>query len=379
MRLDGVIGAGEAGDGVEQDDDVFFVFHHTAGFFDHHFGDLDVAFRRFIEGGADDFCRAAGAFHVCYFLGAFIDEEDEQVSIRGIFDDGVGDLLEQDGFAGTRRCDDEAAGAFTDGADEVEDSGGHLFRVAFEHEALIGEERGEVIEVGFIFGLIGFFVADLFHFEEGEEAFLFFWGADLAVDDVTCLEVEAADLGGGDVNIFRAGQVVEALRAEEAEAFGQDFEHAIGEQGATALGVVLEDGVDELLFFHRAEVLDPHGFGHLGEFGDRGCLEVTDIDWGRGWCLVLGWAWGLLLSSVAVSVLNGLVVAVLAFVASGEELLLSLSFWLVLGFCLWLLGGFAGDGFAGDRFAGSTSAGDGFASWSFCFSGGGLFGFDERF
>ncbi len=74
--------------------------------------------------------------------------------------------------------------------------------------------------MGLILCLIGFFVADLFDFEEGKEAFFFFWRADLAVDDVTGLEVESADLGGGDVDILRAGEVIEALRAEESEAFG---------------------------------------------------------------------------------------------------------------------------------------------------------------
>ncbi len=142
MGLDGVIGAGESRDGIEKDDDILFVFDHAAGLFDDHFRDLDMAFRGFIEGGADDFCRAAGPFHVGDFLRAFVDEEDKEVGIRGVLDDGVGDLLEEDGFAGAWGCDDEAAGAFTDGADEVEDSGGHLFRVAFEHEALIREEGG---------------------------------------------------------------------------------------------------------------------------------------------------------------------------------------------------------------------------------------------
>jgi hypothetical protein len=35
--------------------------------------------------------------------------------------DGIGDLLEDRGFAGARRCDDEAAGALADGGDQVDD------------------------------------------------------------------------------------------------------------------------------------------------------------------------------------------------------------------------------------------------------------------
>ena len=40
---DGVVGAGESRDGVEEDDDVVFVFDETFGLFDDHFGDLYVA------------------------------------------------------------------------------------------------------------------------------------------------------------------------------------------------------------------------------------------------------------------------------------------------------------------------------------------------
>ncbi len=130
---------------------------------------------------------------------------------------------------------------------------------------------------------------------------------------------------------------------------------------------MLEDGVDELLLLHGAEVLDPHGFGHLGEFGYGGCLEVADINWRRWGRLVLGGALGWL-PAVAGAVLCALVVSVvLAFVASGEGVLLPLARLLVLGFSGWLG---LGLGFL------SGFPADGFAAWSFRFSGNG-FGFDQ--
>ena len=67
----GVVGAGEAGNRVEQDDYVFFVFYHALGFFNHHFSHLDVALRRFVEGRGDDFA-AHGAAHFGNFFRAFI-------------------------------------------------------------------------------------------------------------------------------------------------------------------------------------------------------------------------------------------------------------------------------------------------------------------
>src|SRR3546814_4825394 len=50
---DGVVGAAEARDRIEQDDDILLVLDETLGLFDHHFGDLDVARRGLVEGRGD--------------------------------------------------------------------------------------------------------------------------------------------------------------------------------------------------------------------------------------------------------------------------------------------------------------------------------------
>ena len=60
-RNDGVVGAGETGDGVEQDDDVALVLDQALGLLDDHLGDLDVAGGGLVEGGADDFALDASA------------------------------------------------------------------------------------------------------------------------------------------------------------------------------------------------------------------------------------------------------------------------------------------------------------------------------
>ena len=53
VRLDGVVGAGEARDGIEQNHHVALVLDHAARLFDDHFGHLHVAFRRLVERGAE--------------------------------------------------------------------------------------------------------------------------------------------------------------------------------------------------------------------------------------------------------------------------------------------------------------------------------------
>src|SRR5205823_10188561 len=53
-RDDGVVGAGKAGEGVEQDHDVAFVLDEPLGLLDDHVGHLDVPLWRLVERGRDD-------------------------------------------------------------------------------------------------------------------------------------------------------------------------------------------------------------------------------------------------------------------------------------------------------------------------------------
>ena len=73
-----------------------------------------------------------------------------------------------------------------------------------------------------------------------------------------------ADLRRRDVDVVGPGQVVVVGRAQEAEAVGQDLEHALGEDQAALLGLRLEDLEDQLLLAHA---------------GDAGDLEVAWRSW----------------------------------------------------------------------------------------------------
>ena len=57
---DGIEGAPEAGDGVQQDDHVFLQLDQALGALDHHLGHVDVAGGRFVEASL----RYAGFFYV---------------------------------------------------------------------------------------------------------------------------------------------------------------------------------------------------------------------------------------------------------------------------------------------------------------------------
>ena len=70
-------------------------------------------------------------------------------------------------------------------------------------------------------------------------------GADGAGDAIADAEAEAADLAGADVDVVGAGQ--QAVAAHEAEAFVDDVEDAAGVGVARALGLALQDLVDEVV------------------------------------------------------------------------------------------------------------------------------------
>jgi hypothetical protein len=77
---DGVVGARQTRDRVEQDHHVFLVFDQALGFLDHHFGDLHMACGRFVE-RAGHHLGAHGALHVGHFLRALVDQQHDDVAL----------------------------------------------------------------------------------------------------------------------------------------------------------------------------------------------------------------------------------------------------------------------------------------------------------
>ncbi len=76
-RHHGVVGPGQAGDGVEQDDDVAPVLDQALGLLDDHLGHLHVARRRLVEGRADHLALHR-PLHVGHFLRPLVDEQHDE-------------------------------------------------------------------------------------------------------------------------------------------------------------------------------------------------------------------------------------------------------------------------------------------------------------
>src|SRR5882724_7515973 len=93
----------------------------------------------------------------------------------------------------------------------------------------------------FVLRLVRLFLIHRLDFEQREETFLVFRRTNLAGDQVAGLQIEAADLRWRNVNIFRAREVIETLRAQETKTFRQNLQHTFRKQDTSPLRVFLED------------------------------------------------------------------------------------------------------------------------------------------
>ena len=199
----GVVGAAEAGDRVEQDHDVAPVLDHSLGLVDHHFGDLDVARSRLVEGRGHDLGRD-GPAHVRDLFRALVDQENDQVALGVVLDDRVGQLLEQDRLTGPRRSHDQAALALSDRGQEVHDP--HfcvLGLTGLEGQALIRIERRQVLEVGHLDQLVGRLLVDGLELLEDEELVALLGATNPSLEEVSGPEAPATNLARRHVNVVR--------------------------------------------------------------------------------------------------------------------------------------------------------------------------------
>jgi hypothetical protein len=122
----------------------------------------------------------------------------------------VRDVLQHHGLAGLRRRDDETALALADRRAQVDRAGRDVLGRAvadLELEALVGEERREILEENLGLGRFGPVEVDVVDLEQGELALAVLRRTDLAGDGVAGAKPEAADLAGGDIDVVRTGQV----------------------------------------------------------------------------------------------------------------------------------------------------------------------------
>ncbi|MNQ93013.1 hypothetical protein D3C85_1084570 [compost metagenome] len=226
------------------------------GLLDHHVGNLDVTGCWLVEGGGDHF-TLHHALHLGHFFRTLVDQQDDELTVRVVVSDALGDVLQQHGLTGLGRRHDQATLAFTDGGCQVQHTGGDVFgrAVAPLHaQTLVGMQRRQVFEQDLVADVFRTVIVDLVDLEQREVTLALFRGSDLAGNGIAGTQVEATDLARGDVDVVRAGQVGAVCATQEAEAVGQDFQHTVAKDILTTLGVRLEDREDNVFLVGPSQI-----------------------------------------------------------------------------------------------------------------------------
>ena len=248
------------------------MFDQALGFFQDHFGHLDVALGGLIEGRADDLALY-GSLHVRDFFRALIDQQHDQGDFRMIGGDGVGHRLQHHGFAGTRRGHDQTALALADRAEQIENTAGKVLFGRLHFQPALRIERSKIVEKDFIPRYLGILEVNGLHLNQREVALAVLGRTHLSGDGIAGAQVEFANLRGRDIDIVGAGQVVVFGRAQEAEAIRQAFQDAFAKDEAVFLGLRTQDLEDQLLFAHSAGAGDGQVLGDFGQIGDVFVLQ----------------------------------------------------------------------------------------------------------
>ena len=168
----------------------------------------------------------------------------------------------------------------TDGRNDVDHAAGDVLfglDVAFQAHLFLGEQRRQVLEHDLVLVVLGGQAVDLVELVQREVALAVLGDADLALDHVAGVQVEAADLARRDVDVVGGRGEARVHVAQEAETVGQHFQHAVCVHQFTALGALLDDGEHQLLLAHAAGVFDLKRIGLLEDFRHVQCLEFVEV------------------------------------------------------------------------------------------------------
>jgi len=257
------------------------VLDQALGLLEHHFRDLHVPACGLVE-GRGDYLALYRALHVGHLFRAFVDKQDDQVYLRMVGGNGVRYFLEQYGFTGAGRRDDQGALSFADRGHQVYDPHVHVLARGLQADALLGIQRRQVVKQDPVLELFRVLEVHGLDPEERVKPLVVLRGAYLAGNGIAGLKAEQPDLRRGHIDVVRAGQVVVVGRAEEPVPVGKNLENAAGEDEALLLGLRLEDLEDQVLFLQAVDALDPHLLGYVDEIGDLLGFQLPKVKPGPG-------------------------------------------------------------------------------------------------
>ena len=143
----------------------------------------------------------------------------------------------------------------------------HLFRI----------QRRQVVEQRDVLGYLRLLVVDRFDLQQSEIPLVVLGRTHLSSHRVAGLQVELLDLRRREVDVVRAGQIVEFVRTQETVPFRQYLENTFGIDQPVFLGLVFEDFEDEFALAERGNALNVHFVGDIDQFGDVHLLQFLDV------------------------------------------------------------------------------------------------------
>ena len=253
------------------------------GLLDDHLGHLNMAARRFVEGGGNHFA-AHHARHLGDFLGALVDQQDDQVALGIIAGNALGDVLQHQCLARLRRRHDQSALALADGRDQVDDARGDVLGAAvaaLQGQSFLGVQRGQVFEQDLVLDRFRRVEVDLVDLEQGKVAFVVLRRADLAADGIAGAQVEAANLARRDIDVVGTGEIGTVSAAQKAETVLQDLQNPVAEDILALPGLGLEQAEYDVLLAHARGVIAAHFLEQIDKFGNGFFLEFAEVhrDW----------------------------------------------------------------------------------------------------
>ena len=213
--------------------------------------------------------------HVRDLLGPLADEGDHQEDVGVVGADPVGDGLEQHRLARLGRAHDQRALALPDRVDQVDEALAQVLGVGLEVDQLDRVDRRQVPEVRAPAGGVGVDAVDAVDTDQAPELLALVRRADRPGDPVADAEAEAAHLARRDVHVIVARQ--QAMAAHEAVAVIDHVEDAERVVEARALGLGLQDLVDQVVTAVGGRVLDVELDADLTELVDGHLGQVADV------------------------------------------------------------------------------------------------------
>jgi hypothetical protein len=149
--------------------------------------------------------------------------------------------------------------------------------LAFQENAAVGEHRREQIELRTLAVLLRRLALDRVDTRQGEIPLLLARLADRPVNGVALAQVEPPHLRRRNVQILRAGDVVEPGRAQEAVALRRQVEHAAAVGRAVLQRIAADDLADQLVLAQRLRVVDLVLLGDDLQLPRRLGLQVAQL------------------------------------------------------------------------------------------------------